>query len=123
MSRYNSSDIAGTMEVALGKKPASMLIKNGKLINVYSGKIEDNISIAIYKNRFAYIGDLSNILIDEDTSIIDANGAYIMPGFIDAHTHLDSIFQLGEYAKYAILSGNTTAITETAMIANSFGYK
>ncbi|MBA4393063.1 MAG: hypothetical protein C0407_05875, partial [Desulfobacca sp.] len=55
--------------------------------------------------------------------IISGQGHYLLPGFLDAHTHLDSMFTSHAFAPYALATGNTTAITEMAMVANVFGKK
>ena len=60
-------------------------------------------------------------LAGSQTQVVEAAGLFLIPGLIDSHTHLDSIFQLGPYSELALARGNTTAITETGMIAGAWG--
>ena len=75
--------------VAGGIKPAETVIKNAKLINVCTREIQENIDVAIVEGRIALVGDASHC-IGEDTKVIDANGSYIAPGFLDGHIHVES---------------------------------
>jgi adenine deaminase len=116
---YNT--IRDLIKTALGEEKADLVVLNGSLVNVYSGEIQEHCSVGIKGTKIAAVGgDLSH-LIGEGTRVIDAGGRYITPGFIDPHTHLDSIVQCAEYARYAVPHGNTTAVTETSMIANAAG--
>ncbi|HPU30588.1 MAG TPA: adenine deaminase C-terminal domain-containing protein [Syntrophorhabdaceae bacterium] len=58
-----------------------------------------------------------------DPEIIDAKGLFLCPGFIDAHTHVDSMYPFYEFVPYSIRGGTTTVITECANIANASGFK
>jgi adenine deaminase len=117
------SEIARRIRVALGQEKADLVILNGALVNVYTREIQRGCSVAVAGPWICSIGEDLTQLIGAATQVIDAQGAYITPGFIDPHTHLDSIFQCAEYARYAVPRGNTTAVTETSMIANAQGIK
>ncbi len=77
------------IEVALGRKPAGLVIKNGRLLNVYTGEILHNADIAIAGERIALVGNVSSC-IGHQTKIVDVAGAYLTPGFVDAHYHIES---------------------------------
>lgn len=62
-----------------------MLIKGGTVINVYSGEFLKQ-NIALYKDCIAYVGE-NEVTINDDTTVIDANGLYVSPGFIETHAH------------------------------------
>jgi adenine deaminase len=109
------------IRVAQGRKKAGVVIENVHLVNVYSREIHPDFSIGIFRDRIAYVGPNPAHLIGPDTQVVAGRGNYLLPGFIDAHTHLDSIFTCGAYTPYALASGNTTAITEMAMVANVWG--
>jgi adenine deaminase len=109
------------IRVAQGRKKAGVVIENVHLVNVYSREIHPDFSIGIFRDRIAYLGPNPAHLIGPDTRVVAGRGNYLLPGFIDAHTHLDSIFTCGAYTPYALSSGNTTAITEMAMVANVWG--
>jgi len=116
-------EISRRIRIALGEEKADLVILNGALVNVYTGEIQRNCSVAVAGQRICAVGEDLSRLIGADTLVIDTRGTYITPGFIDPHTHLDSIFQCAEYARYAVPRGNTTAITESSMIANAEGLR
>jgi adenine deaminase len=111
------------IQTALGKAKADLVLKGVQLVNVYSGEILPNLWIAIKENRIAYVGPPHPELVGDNTAVQDLEGRFLLPGFIDGHTHLDSIFQVRAYTEYALAYGNTTAISEVAMIANAMGVK
>jgi len=113
--------ISSLIRTALGKEKADLVVLNGSLVNVYTGEIQEHCSVGITGTRIASVGEDLRHLVGDNTHVIDAQGQYITPGFIDPHTHLDSICQCAEYARYAVPHGNTTAVTESAMIANAAG--
>ena len=118
-----ATEIGRRIRIALGEEKADLVILNGALVNVYTGEIQRNCSVAVAGQRICAVGEDLSRLIGADTLVIDTRGTYITPGFIDPHTHLDSIFQCAEYARYAVPRGNTTAITESSMIANAEGLR
>jgi adenine deaminase len=113
--------ISHLIRTALGEEKADLVVLDGDLVNVYTGKIQKQCSVGIKGTRIVSVGEDLSSLIGNSTHVIDAQGQYITPGFIDPHTHLDSICQCAEYARYAVPHGNTTAVTESAMIANAAG--
>ncbi len=101
--------------VARGEKKADIVLKNGQLINVFTGEIYPA-DIAVHKDRIAGIGDYAG---EEE---IDLNGRYIAPGFIDAHLHLEStLLTPGELAKALIPHGTTAIVCDPHEIANVLG--
>ena len=118
MSREQRAEV---LQTALGKVKADVVLSGGQLVNVYSGEILPDLWVAIKKNRVAYVGAPQLELVDDHTAIHELKGRFLLPGFIDGHTHLDSIFQVRDYTKYALAYGNTTAVSEVAMIANAMG--
>jgi adenine deaminase len=113
----------GLMNTALGRSPADVVLRGGHLVNVYSGEVLAHMWVATKGERIAYVGPAKDSLIGQKTEVRHVDGRFILPGFIDAHTHLDSIFQVGAYAQYAMAFGNTTAVSEVAMTANAMGVK
>ena len=114
---------ARVIQTALGKVKADVVLAGGQLVNVYSGEILPDLWVAVKGNRVAYVGIPHLELVDDNTAIRKLEGRFLLPGFIDGHTHLDSIFQVRDYAEYALAYGNTTAVSEVAMIANAMGVK
>ncbi|QTA37644.1 adenine deaminase [Thermosipho ferrireducens] len=102
--------------VALEKEPADLLIKNAKIVNVFTGRIEET-NIALYKKRIAGIGDYKTA-----KDVIDAKGLYVIPGLIDAHIHIESsMLSPIEFAKAILPHGTTTIIADPHEIANVLG--
>ncbi len=108
------------IRVALGKEKASMVVKNGNLINVYSGELMEGISIAIKGDKVAFVGQDAGHTIGEETEIIDASGKVVAPGFIDGHFHL--YMPLDEFIEHTLPTGTTTVFMELDL-AHFLGYE
>ncbi len=101
---------------ALGKKPAHLLLKNARIVNVFTGEIEEG-NIAIFRKRIAGIGDYT-----EGEKVIDLKGMFVVPGLIDAHLHIESsMLSPRQFAKAVLLHGTTTVIADPHEIANVLG--
>ncbi len=111
------------MNTAQGRSPADVILTGGQLVNVYSAEILPHLWVAIKGARIAYVGAPDPSMVGKETEVHELNGRFILPGFIDGHTHLDAIFQVGAYAEYALAFGNTAAVSEVAMTANAMGVK
>src|SRR3954451_4512231 len=96
------------VEVAKGNKPADLYIKGGTVINVYSGEFLKQ-NIAVYKDCIAYIGT-SEASIGTDTKIINAEGKYLSPGFIEAHAHPWVIYNPVSMTQKVLPLGTTTTV-------------
>ena len=105
--------------VARGDRPADLLIRNGRVVNLFSGEIEET-DIAIAGDRIAGLG--RDYVAAETTAIIDARGAYIVPGLIDAHVHIESsLCTPSQFATALLPRGVTCAIVDPHEIANVAG--
>jgi len=111
------------MKVALGEAEADLAIINGSIVNVYTGEVVEGASVLIKGNRIAYVGNDVGKAIGSSTRVIDANAKTLIPGLIDGHTHIDSVFSISEVLRYAVQGGTTTIITETSNIAAPLGYE
>lgn len=109
--------------VALGEDKADLAILGGDIVNVYTGELLKGWSVATKGDKIAYVGPDASHTLGSDTRTIDATGKVLVPGFVEGHTHIDSIFCIPELTRYAILGGTTTIIAETSMIGNALGYK
>ncbi|WP_139024217.1 adenine deaminase [Desulfosporosinus sp. OT] len=106
---------------AQGKLKADLVIKNGKLVNVFTGEIQLNTDVAIKLGRIALVGDAA-VAIGEETVIIEAQGMYLVPGFIDGHLHVESsLMTVGEYAKATIPHGTSAIFMDPHEIVNVAG--
>ena len=96
------------IRTAGGKRPADMAVVNGQLVNVYSGEILPG-GVAVTNGRIAAVGDV-DYTIGENTVVIDAQGDYITPGFIDGHIHPESSSLALQPLAQILLQHGTTAI-------------
>ncbi|MBR1681196.1 adenine deaminase [bacterium] len=102
--------------VALGERKADLVIKNARIVNVLTEEIYEA-EVAIVKGRIAGVG--KNY---EGEKEIDLKGAYLTPGFIDGHVHIESSMMLPHrFAQAVVPAGTTTAIIDPHEIANVLG--
>ncbi|WP_312279770.1 adenine deaminase [Oscillibacter sp.] len=100
------------IQVALGKKPADIVIKNGRLVNVVTHEVYET-EIAVAKGKIASIGPVPAGAVGPDTQIIDAKGMFLAPGFLDAHIHIESsMLSYTEFAKMVVKHGTTAVATD-----------
>lgn len=110
------------VDVAMGRKPATMVIRNGRWLNVHSGEIIPNTDIAIYQSRIAYVGEDASYTIGEETEVVEGNGRYLIPGLCDAHMHVESgMVTVTEFARAVIPHGTTSMFIDPHEIANVLG--
>ena len=103
------------IKVAGKRELADIVIKNAKIVNVFTGELMDG-DIAISDDFIAGIGQY------DGKEVIDASGKYIVPGLIDGHVHIESsMLTPQEFAKVSLLHGVTTVITDPHEIANVAG--
>ena len=111
-------NIIDILPVARGLKEADVLMKNCRIVNVFSGEIE-KANIALFRKRIAGIGDYT-----KGKEVIDLKGAYVIPGLIDAHLHIESsMVSPIEFARTVLPRGTTTAIADPHEIANVLGLR
>ena len=115
-------EVTRTMaKVAMGVEKAELVIRNAKLVNVCTAEIQEGIDVAITEGRIALVGDAAHC-IGENTRIIEANGQYIAPGFLDAHIHVESaMISCGEYARAVVPHGTTGIYMDPHEICNVCG--
>ena len=112
----------GLVAVAAGRQAADLVIVNGRWVNVYSGEIIDDTTVAVLGCRIAYCGPDRPDLIGPDTTVIDAKGRYLVPGLLDAHVHIESsMLCVREFAAAVLPRGTTGAFIDPHEIANVLG--
>ena len=113
---------ARLVAVAAGRDAADTVIKGGKWVNVHTREVLDNHDIAIANGRFAFCGPDASHCIGPDTEVIEANGAYMIPGLCDAHMHIESgMLTPAEFTRAVAPHGTTTMFTDPHEIANVLG--
>lgn len=104
------------IKVARGEEKADLVIKNAKIVNVLSEEIHDG-DVAIVNGRIAGVGSDYH-----GENEIDINGAFLTPGFIDGHVHIESSMLLPHrFAQAVVPAGTTTAIIDPHEISNVLG--
>ncbi|MFD1360823.1 adenine deaminase C-terminal domain-containing protein [Lentibacillus salinarum] len=98
------------IEVAQGRQDADLYIKDGTVINVYSGEFLKQ-NIAVYKDGIAYVGE-DESPIGEHTDVIDAKGKYISPGFIETHSHPWVFYNPVSQTEKVLPLGTTTSVND-----------
>jgi len=120
---YTSMTIS-LVDVAMGRKPADIVIRDGQWVCVQSGEIIPHTDIAIYGERIAFVGHDGSHTIGENTEVIDANGKYLIPGLLDAHMHVESgMITVTEFVRAVLPHGTTGMFIDPHEIANVFGLK
>ncbi len=105
------------IRIASGEGKVDLLIKNGRVINVFSGEIEKK-DVAIFGGFIIGFGDYST------REVIDVKGDFLCPGLIDGHVHIESsMVTIPEFARAVLPHGTTTVIIDPHEIANVMGVK
>lgn len=108
--------------VAMGRKPADMVIRNGRWVCVQTGEILPGNSIAIYGDRIAFIGADADHAIGERTVVIEADDRFMVPGLLDGHMHVESgMLTITEFVRAVAPHGTTGMFIDPHEIANVFG--
>lgn len=109
--------------VAGGAAPAETVIIGARLVNVCTREIQENISVAIACGRIALVGDAQHC-IGPDTRVIDVQGQYLAPGFLDGHIHVESsMMSVGEYARSVVPHGTSGIYMDPHEIYNVLGMR
>ncbi len=101
-------------------KHADIVLHGGNVINVITREVY-RADLAIKGKHILVVGD-SEKLIGNETLVIDVNGKYISPGFIDSHMHFESsMLTVSEFSRLSIPSGTTTLVADPHEIGNALG--
>jgi len=115
---YADKYLEELVKAANGEIKLSILIKGVNLVNVISGDIEDSTNIGILQDRIVYISKNQPAAID----VIDAQGLYAVPGYIDPHMHIESSYITpGAFAEAVLPYGTTTVFADPHEIVNACG--
>ncbi len=118
----NSTDRRPLVEVAMGRIPADLVIRNGRWVCVQSGEIIPATDIAIIGGRIAYVGPDASHTIGPATRVVDAEGHYLVPGLLDGHMHVESgMLTVSQFVRAVAPRGTTGMFIDPHEIANVFG--
>lgn len=110
------------VDVAAGRAPADLVIRNGAWVNVHSGEIIPGTDLAIVAGRFAYCGPDASHCVGPDTEILEAEGRYLVPGLCDGHMHVESgMVTVTEFVRAVVRHGSTSLFIDPHEIANVLG--
>ena len=102
--------------VARGDEPADLLLRGGRVLSVFTGELLEA-DVAIADGYVAGVGRYADA-----REVADVSGLILLPGFIDAHMHLESTkLMVDEFARAVLPAGTTTVVLDPHEIANVFG--
>ena len=108
-------DLARRLAVARGDEPADTVVRGGRVFSAFTKEWLE-VDVAIVDGYVAGLGDY------EGAADVDASGRYVVPGFVDAHMHLESSKLLvDEFARLVLPLGTTTVVVDPHEIANVLG--
>lgn len=103
-------------EISRGDAPADVAFRNGRIVNVFTGELEET-DVAVAQGRIAGLGPGY-----EARKEVDLEGRFLLPGFIDAHVHVESSLATPpEFARAVLPRGTTTVVSDPHEIANVHG--
>ena len=103
------------IRIASGDGMVDLLIKNGRVVDVFSGQIEEK-DVAIFGGVIVGFGDY------QARKTIDVKGDFLCPGLIDGHVHIESsMVTIPEFARAVLPNGTTSVVTDPHEIANVLG--
>ena len=122
MARRPLSEVTRELTaVCMGRQPAELVIRGGRLVDVHTREVLDGLDVALAHGRVAMFGDCSHT-IGPETEQLDADGAYLVPGLIDTHLHVESVMvTVTRFAEAVLPHGTTTAFIDNHEMANVFG--
>ena len=110
-----TGDLARRLAVARGDEPADLVVRGGRVLSVFTREWLE-VDVAICDGVIAGLGEY------DGAETLDANGAYVVPGFIDAHMHLETPKLLpSEFARLVLPLGTTAVVADPHEIANVLG--
>jgi adenine deaminase len=114
------------IEAAMGKRPCDLVILNAQIVNVFTGEIYKG-DVGVYDGFIAHIQCDPDNLHREEKELegkryYDAQGKFLIPGFIDAHIHIESTMMTPKnFTEVALPHGTTSVVTDPHEIANVCG--
>ena len=104
------------ISVARGDEPGDLLFTNGRVVNTFTGEVEET-AVAVAEGKIAGLGDYRS-----GRQVVDLAGRFLVPGLVDGHVHLESsLLHVNEYARAVLPHGTTAVVTDLHEIANVAG--
>jgi adenine deaminase len=114
--KLDAATLARRIDIALGREPADLVVKGGRILDVVTGEVaEGDIAVAGDTIVGTYEGY-------EGRRVVDARGKVVVPGFVDAHVHVESTMVTpAEFDACVLPRGTTTAVCDPHEVANVLG--
>ncbi|AGG06378.1 MULTISPECIES: adenine deaminase [Dehalococcoides] len=110
------TNLSQLIKVARGETEADLVLLNARVINVFNAEIEQA-NVAVFDGKIAGVGDYRH-----GKEVIDLKGAYLLPGLINGHTHVESsMLDIAQYARAVVSHGTLALITDLHEISNVCG--
>jgi adenine deaminase len=124
METFWLKDSRKLVDVAMGRKPADIVIRDGRWVCVQSGEIVAHTDVAVAGHRIAWVGEDARHCIGPATRVIAAEGRFIVPGLLDGHMHVESgMLTVTSFVRAVIPHGTTAMFIDPHEIANVLGLR
>ncbi len=123
--RFAYGEIARQLaHVAMGRHPADLIIRKGRLVNVITAQVQQEVDVVVYRGYIAFVGNAAHIMTDDATRIVEAENRYLVPGLIDSHMHVESsMVDLCSFAAGVLVHGTTTICPDNHEMTNVLGLR
>ena len=113
--------LAQRIEGALGRVPADLVLEGGRIVNVFTCEVTEG-ALAVRGDRVVSVGHVPPGVKGPETEILDVSGAFLVPGYIDAHMHVGgSYMPVGALAAALLERGTTSLATDLYELYAMFG--
>lgn len=110
------TDLPHLIAVARGDAPADLVLRNARIVNTFTGELELG-DVAVAGGRIAGVGSYA-----EGRQVTDLAGAYLAPGLIDGHVHIESSYlHVDQYARAVVPHGTLGVVTDLHEVTNVAG--
>lgn len=110
------------VDVAMGRRPADLMLRGGRWVSVQTGEVVDSIDVAVAGQRIAYVGHDAGHCVGHATQVIQADSRFMVPGLLDGHMHIESgMITITEFVRAVLPRGTTGMFVDPHEIANVLG--
>ncbi len=114
----NLDALRHVVDVAAGRRPGDLLLRGGRVLNVFSGRIE-RADVLVAGSLIACVGPVADAAAER---VVDIDGAWLAPGLVDGHVHVESsLVTPARYAEAVLPRGVTGVVCDPHEIANVAG--
>lgn len=106
--------------VARGDRPADVVVRGGRVFVAEREAYEEG-DVLIYEDGIADVTSSGAAAVGPETDVVDATGGVVVPGFVDVHTHLDTLQAFEQSYVHALMGGTTTVVSETTRFVSRLG--